>query len=352
MSKTVTCEDLVNAIQHPQLIRAKELKGGRPEIHGWQPVMYAGGYCLVFPYHVGGRKVAVRCWYAHYDDAEEKAQAIAAHLKRVGLPYFVDFRFCCEGLVTPAGVVPVVIMDWVDAVPLKQWLARHYSDPAALDRMADRFLQMVRDLHANGIAHGDLQHGNILVRPDHSLVLVDYDSMCVPALKGRKSDICGLRGYQHPARWKNALLGPELDYFSELVIYTSLKALSVMPRLWQELQVAKSETLVFSGEDIDSGGKAPIFGRLAALPSLKPLVEALRKALAQRSLDRLQPLEAVPGVAGQGTGSSSGSPAPAPNPGPAAWLAALQAGWRSRKTYRGLGFNWNEVLEVSKKWNR
>lgn len=345
MSKSVACEDLVNAIQHPQLIRARELKGGHPEIHGWQPVMYAGGYCLVFPYHVGGKKYAVRCWYARLDDAEEKARQISAHLKSVHLPYFVDFRFCREGLVTPVGIVPIVIMDWVDALPLKTWLATHYSDPAAMEKMAERFLKMVQDLHANGIAHGDLQHGNIMVRPDHSLVLVDYDSMYVPALKGYNCDICGLRGYQHPARWKTAALRADMDYFSELVIYTSLKALAAMPRLWRELQMDKSETLVFSGEDIDSGGKAPIFARLAAISRLRPLVDALRGALSQRSLDRLQPLEVILGV-------STGSRSTTPISGPAEWIAELQARWRSRITYRGVGFSWEEVLEISKKWNR
>src|SRR5207248_10425515 len=57
----------------------------------------------------------------------------------------------------------------------------------------------VRHLEAAKVAHGDLQHGNILVRGG-SIQLVDYDGMWVPALSGRDATEIGHRAYQHPER--------------------------------------------------------------------------------------------------------------------------------------------------------
>ncbi|QLQ08322.1 MAG: hypothetical protein HZY76_21580 [Anaerolineae bacterium] len=55
----------------------------------------------------------------------------------------------------------------------------------------------MRNLQTHGIAHGDLQHGNVLVAADE-LRLIDYDGMYVPPLSGRESHEIGHRNYQHP----------------------------------------------------------------------------------------------------------------------------------------------------------
>jgi len=52
-----------------------------------------------------------------------------------------------------------------------------------LQQLAERFRTMVSRLKEAGIAHGDLQHGNILVIDD-DYKLVDYDGIYVPSLNG------------------------------------------------------------------------------------------------------------------------------------------------------------------------
>jgi serine/threonine protein kinase len=150
---------------------------------------------------------------------------------------------------------------------------------------------MVEQLHRVSISHGDLQHGNILVRNNGSLVLVDYDSIYVPSLKGYKDEIKGLVGYQHPARWENTYISEKNDYFSELIIYTSILALSYFPNLWRELNIENTETLLFSSEDINSGGNSSIFRKLESHPQLKDLSIAIKKALQCKSIEDLLPLE-------------------------------------------------------------
>jgi serine/threonine protein kinase len=220
-----------------------------------------------------------------------RTKLIADELNKVKLPYFVNFEYVQDGLATNFGVQPIVLMDWVEANSLKEYIAKNLSNPDILRRLADSFKTMVGDLHKVNISHGDLQHGNILVRDDGSLILVDYDSMYVPSLNGYKDEIKGLMGYQHPARWKNVYASEKNDYFSELIIYTSIMALSYFPSLWKELKIEDTETLLFSSEDIKSGGSSYIFRKLESHSDLKDLSAAIKKALLCDKIEDLLPLE-------------------------------------------------------------
>ena len=186
---------------------------------------------------------------------------------------------------------PIVVMDWVDAQSLKKFLAEHITESNVINEIAEKFKKMVADLHTNHFSHGDLQHGNIMVKPDLSLVLVDYDSMYVPELNGMPDEIKGLVGYQHEARWKNKLVSEKADYFSELIIYTSLKALAKMPSLWNDLNMEDTETLLFSGEDIHSKGSSNIFRLLKTDLELAPLVDKLCEFMDKSTIEDLIPLE-------------------------------------------------------------
>lgn len=287
------CDDYVNSIQVPQLIKAQLLNGGMPEMNGIRPVMYTGGFCVVFPYTTNTKKYAVRCWHAYLDGAQDRAKEISSYLNSIDLPYFVDFQYIDEGMATPKGMMPIVVMDWVDAKPLKKYLQGIIGNSTALDKLASDFMKMAQDLHKKGVSHGDLQHGNIMVKSNGDIVLVDYDSMYVPKLAGYSSQICGLKGYQHPARWSTKQISPKADYFSELIIYTSIKALAKFPNLWKDLQIEDTDTLVFSEEDIDSKGYSKIFEDLSKDPYLKKLVDAIREELSHSSIEELLPLELV-----------------------------------------------------------
>jgi len=91
----------------------------------------------------------------------------------------------------------------------------------------------MEEMRFAGIAHGDLQHGNIIMC-NHELRLVDYDGMYVPAMKNFMASELGHPNYQHPARAPHHF-GPYLDNFSAWVIYASIKALQVDPLLLDQL---------------------------------------------------------------------------------------------------------------------
>ena len=105
-------------------------------------------------------------------------------------------------------------------------------DTAALNRLATAWVGLVDELHAAGIAHGDLQHANIMVTEGGDLKLVDYDCLAVPALMGRFNLEIGVEPYQHPTRGADTRLSPTLDRFSALMIWTAPKAFAADPTLW------------------------------------------------------------------------------------------------------------------------
>ena len=72
---------------------------------------------------------------------------------------------------------------------------------------------------------GDLKSDNIIVRPDGSLALVDYDGMFVPSMKGRKSPTKGTKNFSHPLRTVDDF-DETIDDFSLASIALSLKAIS------------------------------------------------------------------------------------------------------------------------------
>ena len=290
---TATISEYSASINTPQLIKASMLQGGHPLKKNGRQIKYSGGFCVVFPFETPQKKYAVRCWHINIDDIRHRTKLISEAIERSNLPYFVGFEYVSDGIQTAHGAQDIVVMDWVNAQPLKKYVSQHLNDSRKIEELANSFKKMVMDLHSHNISHGDLQHGNILVKDDGKIVLVDYDSMYVPSLSGFSDNIKGLAGYQHPSRWKNSTLSEKMDFFSELIIYTSLIALSKMPNLWYEYNLEDSETLLFSAEDISSKGSSKIFEILNKNEELKPLSSKIKEFIDIDNIDLLEPLEKV-----------------------------------------------------------
>ena len=155
---------------------------------------------------------------------------------------------------------------------------------------------MACDLHQLGIAHGDLQHGNILVDKDDNLFLIDYDSMYLPALKGQGDIIAGLKGYQHPKRADNINASEKLDYFSELIIYTSIIGVAEKPEFVKKYNMEDSEQMLFSPDDFVDIEKSEIYRDLKELKGIFPrLLEVLKQYLSENDINNLEPFDVVMG---------------------------------------------------------
>lgn len=229
------------------------------------PRPMTGAFASVYRMTAPTRDLAVRCFLRDIADQEQRYRMISDFVEHDDLPYTVGFEFLREGIRVNNHWFPSLKMDFVDGLPLDAFVRQHGKEPKVMAILAGKFVKMVDDLARNGIAHGDLQHGNILVIPNNELRLVDYDGMFVPGMEGMLSNEIGHPNYQHPHRAANDF-GPYLDNFSAWVIYASLKSLSIDPLLFNSLSVG-DDCLLFRRDDFVQPDYSHAFALLEANPN-------------------------------------------------------------------------------------
>ena len=218
-----------------------------------QPVMSSGNFAVVFKMkdERDGKLYAVRCFHRDQEGREESYRLIEEELKDVESPYLVSFRYMDKELFVDSSQTdetefPVLLMDWVEGITLDKYLRENLDDQYALEMLAYSFSQLAQWLIPQPFAHGDLKPDNILVREDGTLVLVDYDGMYVPAMKGQKARELGSPDFRHPLRTEDDF-DEHIDDFPLASILLSLKAISINPSLLEEY--GATDRLLFSEKD-------------------------------------------------------------------------------------------------------
>jgi hypothetical protein len=245
-----TPQDYNEAVQNPRLAFSDpDLGSGQPELTALGlPKAISGGFACVYKIQGAGRVWAARCFQTEITDQQERYEAIDRHLAKVRLPYMVRFGYQPEGVRVLGRGYPLLKMEWVKGVTLSSYVGGNLSNPVTIADLAEKWVRMLNALQRAEVAHGDLQHGNVLV-VGGELRLIDYDGMFVPELAGRFSNEVGHRNYQHPHR-TNIDYGPYLDNFSGWVVYAALLALSDQPDLWRKYN-GGDECLLFRRGDFD-----------------------------------------------------------------------------------------------------
>lgn len=323
-----TPQDYNEAIQSPRLsFDDPELKTGTPETTSLGlPRPITGGFASVYRMHCGQRDWAVRCFLREFTDQQQRYGAISKHLSAAKLPYTVSFDFLPQGIRIRGQWYPILKMEWVRGELLNEYIRKHLGNSALLLDLANRWSLMIKALQAAGVAHGDLQHGNVVV-VNGDFRLIDYDGMYVPALSGQASHEVGHRNYQHPQRTEFDF-GPTTDNFSAWVIYVSMLALSIDPSLWHRVK-GGDEYLLFRREDFAEPFSSDTFTLLSRHSDQR--IETLTsffQSLLYSSPDQLPPLDgqkglytsSPPGIATSSLGSKSGTTSGKP-----AWLIDNEA---------------------------
>lgn len=228
-------QDYNEAVQTPEYTFADEdLKAAQPELNSLGlPRPSTGNFASVYKLQSAERNWALRCFLHQVSDQSAKYQLIHDALNQMRSKSFVDFAYLTNGILFGDRWYPVLKMVWADGEPLHEFIAHNLDNSAELLRVAQSIQQLNAELNSHGIAHGDLQHGNILVSRDAVLV-VDYDAIYIPALEGQASPELGHRNYQHPNRGAHDF-NDRLDNFSAWVIYVSLICIAEDPSLWHRL---------------------------------------------------------------------------------------------------------------------
>jgi hypothetical protein len=243
------------------------------------PLVASGGFASVFKLNAadGSRAKAIRCFRGSLGDRERRYRELSAHLSpRRDIP-LARFQYVPDGMVVRGTRYPILVMDWIEGSTLDVYIDSVFQLPEAkqhLRHLSDQWLHTVKSLNDLGAAHGDLQHGNILV-DNGAFTLVDFDGFFVPSLAGLPSIENGHINYQHPRR-RAEFFDRTLDRFSALVIYLSLIALERGPELWQKYH---DENLIFKRADFEAAGQSALWGDIKKLDGeCRRLTEVLERA--------------------------------------------------------------------------
>lgn len=259
---------------------------------------HEGAYSIVFKIKSPNKELALRCWKCiNYDDCValcHRMARISSELRRIQLPYFIDFNFYERGIITCKGVYPLMSMVWIYDLDLKQYINANLFNTERLYTLANNFAMMVADLHTFQISHGDLQVTNIKVREDGSLFLIDYDTMFTPSLYGDYDKVKGNLCFQHHSRLNNELMSPYADYFSEYIIYFGILALANYPQLYTYLELDKND-FIFTQEELYDISNSRIckFIYLMNHQELMDISNRLINAWEASCMDKIIPLENV-----------------------------------------------------------
>jgi hypothetical protein len=250
------------------------------------PLVTSGQFAYVFKLNPAGEgeTLAVRCFRGFLGDREQRYRALDAHLNAHRLAPLPRFEYLPLGILVGGRRYPVLTMEWVEGPTLDVYLDEAVGRREALLHLADEWVRLMAALRAAGAAHGDLQHGNIIVERGR-LRLVDLDGMFVPALEGFRASEVGHQHYQHPARGVSHF-SQETDNFSALVVYLSLISLAERPELWREHH---DENLLFTRADFADPDSSELFRKVEALGG-----EHARLAAALRLAARSDPAETPP----------------------------------------------------------
>lgn len=266
-----TLGDYSLAIQSPERFLAdRALQSCKVEVdHFGNPRPRTGGFAVTYQLSGPGKSWAVRCFHKDVGDLATRYTAIDKALGKANSSLFVDFQYMSDGILVNGTRWPILKMEWVEGHTLQSFLEIHHDDSRKLRDFLQAFRDAVRELERMGVAHGDLQHGNILVRNDRP-VLVDYDGMFVPSMGVVSPRELGHANYQSPLRDK-ATFNADLDRFSAIVIGLGLEALIHAPGLWKKY--SNGDNILFVSSDFTDPLNSPLLKDLAAIPTLKAQAE-------------------------------------------------------------------------------
>lgn len=233
------------------------------------PVMTSGNFAVVFKMKdiQSGKLYAIKCFTKEQEGRAESYRQIADAFNGVSTSYFTPIRYLEKELFVDSNnsnenEFPVLLMDWVDGKSLDIFVRQNLKRKKTMEEFLGNYYQLAKWLIAQPFAHGDLKPDNILVKKDGNIVLVDYDGMYVPAMKGQKSREVGSPDFCHPQRNEDKF-DEHIDDFSILSILLSLCVLFVKPSYIKKY--GAEDRLLFSKNDYVDIYKSNVFMNIPSI---------------------------------------------------------------------------------------
>ncbi|MGB8448868.1 MAG: protein kinase, partial [Nitrososphaeraceae archaeon] len=244
-----TPSDYMISVQKPEIfLKDPDLKTStvvkdRNEV----PSVVSGNFASVYRFKTkGGKNIALRCFLKPTTSQSVRYEQLSAYLKKNNLSFLVGFHYDKEGILVRGKFYPIVNMEWVEGRQLDKFIRDHLRNKKQLVELSDKFRKMMIQLKSAKIAHGDLQHGNVLVTSSGQIKLIDYDGIYIPLFANYESMEKGHSNYQHPMR-DNKYFHDNMDNFSSVLIYLSLIAIASDPSLFTRFN--NPDNIIFTERD-------------------------------------------------------------------------------------------------------
>ncbi|MCQ2274064.1 MAG: leucine-rich repeat protein [Bacteroidales bacterium] len=261
--------------------------------HG-EPYRSSGAFAVVFKMQdpASGKCYALKCFTEEQSGRAEAYRLIAEELSAVDSPYITAVQYYDKELFVDSSCAdesefPVLLMDWVEGITMEQYIRENHQDSTKMQWLCYRFCRMAAWLRSQSLAHGDIKPDNVIVRPDGSLTLVDYDGMFVPAMKGQQSPTLGTRDFSHPERTVEDF-DETIDDFALSTTALSLKAIALDDAFYTHC--GGTDRLLFSADDYRDLSKSQIWTKLQQLmydKEFATLASQFLAALSQKTLQHL-----------------------------------------------------------------
>ena len=198
------------------------------------PVMSSGNFAVVFKMTDGKKNYALKCFTRDVEGRKETYKKISEFMKSMEpTDYMISASYLEKELFvdtsqTDETEFPVLLMDWIEGICLDEYVNKIKDNAAKRKKLADNFQKLVLWLLQQPFAHSDLKPDNIIVKSDGSLVLIDYDGMYVPSMKGQRAKEIGTPPFTHRDRTINDF-DEYIDDYAAILILLVLRIIAKYP---------------------------------------------------------------------------------------------------------------------------
>jgi hypothetical protein len=208
-----------------------------------RPVGVVGSSAVVYGISASSQRYALRLFTRDPGMSLERYRVLTNGAR----PHLVEVPSLVEDAISVGDATyPVLVGRWVEGRNLDDYLDELVAngETHAIVTLANQWADLVNGLQSGSVAHGDLQHGNVLVEPDGRLTLVDLDALWTPAVAHLVPDERGHENYQHPRFDPHKDWGRWCDTFPALVISLSMAIAAEEPGVWGAQRAQSEEQMV------------------------------------------------------------------------------------------------------------
>lgn len=289
--------EYTSALRHAESGTFRSLRLALSVDEEGEPIYSRGSYSVVFKAHsIGNEREAwaIKCYVAEQERRIPSCRAISQQLNSIASPYLLPMQLCEEELRVGNTYYPLVLLPWVEGKSLVREVDYYLHNPERLLQLSQDFGHFAYWLRSQSFAHGDLKSDNLRIRPDGSIVLLDYDGIYLPSMQGELPREEGNPDYTHPLCSPSDFNLHASD-FALAVIALSLRALALAPVLFSHF--GSKERLLLSAWDFRHPEQSPALKALKSLPQdayLARLLDLFYQALERKNLAHIPPQQFLP----------------------------------------------------------